>query len=389
MKSILKSVRVIKKMKYLVFTHSIENINIMRKKTYLLTTLCFLLLTLIANAQTPPNAFNYSAVANNTAGLPIASTTIGIQTTILKSSPTGVSQYSENHIVNTDNYGVFNLVIGAGAVQNGSMATIDWSNDNYFLKVAMDAAGGTNFTNMGTTQLVSVPYALYAKSTGSLIGGIIEADPIFSASMASGITNADTTSWNNKQNQLIAGSNITISGDTISALVSNTNCFTHYIGEEFGGGVIYHLSKDSLGVEHGLIIDKTNLTNVGSWSNVLTAIGVSAESKWDGLSNCNAIIAQAGHTNSAAALCLNSTNGGQSDWYLPSIHELILLTYNYYQVSVSLSQIPGATAIPTGSGYWSSTEVNGAALGFVFGYWDMIYPTNKQSTENVRAIRSF
>jgi hypothetical protein len=136
------------------------------KKITLLSTLCFLLLTLVVNAQTPPNAFNYSAVARNAAGQPIVTTTIGIQITILKTSPTGVSQYSENHFVNTDAYGLFNLVIGAGAVQSGSMATIDWSNDNYFLKVGMDATGGTNFLTMGTTQLLSVPYALYAKNSG-------------------------------------------------------------------------------------------------------------------------------------------------------------------------------------------------------------------------------
>jgi hypothetical protein len=130
-------------------------------------TLCFLLLTLGVNAQTPPNAFNYSAVARNAAGQPIASATIGIQITILKTSPTGASQYSENHFMNTDDFGLFNLVIGAGAVQSGSMATIDWSNDNYYLEVGMDATGGTNFLTMGTTQLLSVPYALQAtKSNG-------------------------------------------------------------------------------------------------------------------------------------------------------------------------------------------------------------------------------
>ncbi len=140
------------------------------KKIILLLTLSFSLLNLV-NAQTPPNAFNYSAVARNAAGQPIATTTIGIQITILKTSPTGASQYSENHFVNTDAFGLFNLIIGAGAVQSGSMATIDWSNDNFYLKVGMDAAGGTNFLTMGTTQLLSVPYALHAKTAESLIGG--------------------------------------------------------------------------------------------------------------------------------------------------------------------------------------------------------------------------
>ena len=141
------------------------------KKIQLLTTLYFLIFTLIVNAQIPPNAFNYSAVARNAAGQPIATTTIGIQITILKTSTTGASQYSENHFVNTDAFGLFNLVIGAGAVQSGSMATIDWSNDNYYLKVGMDASGGTNFLTMGTTQLLSVPYALHSKTAESLVGG--------------------------------------------------------------------------------------------------------------------------------------------------------------------------------------------------------------------------
>jgi hypothetical protein len=140
------------------------------KKLPILLFFCLAFLT-IAMAQTPPNAFNYSAVARNAAGQQIATTTIGIQITILKSSTTGTSQYSENHFVNTDAFGLFNLVIGAGAIQSGSMATIDWSSDNYYLKVGMDAAGGTNFLTMGTTQLLSVPYAMHSKTADSITGG--------------------------------------------------------------------------------------------------------------------------------------------------------------------------------------------------------------------------
>ena len=95
------------------------------KKVTSLFTACFLLLTLLVKAQTPPNAFNYSAVARDATGQPIATTTIGIQISILKTSPTGASQYSENHFVNTDAFGLFNLVIGVGAAQSGSMTTID------------------------------------------------------------------------------------------------------------------------------------------------------------------------------------------------------------------------------------------------------------------------
>jgi hypothetical protein len=314
-------------------------------KKYFNLFACIILLSTQLMAQTPPNAFNYSAVARNAAGQPIATTTIGIQVTILKTSPTGASQYSENHFVNTDAFGLFNLVIGAGAVQSGSMSAIDWSNDNYYLKVGMDAAGGTNFLTMGTTQLLSVPYALYAKSAGTVNGGG-------------------------------TGGN-----------------FTHYIGEEFGGGVIFHLWKDAQGVEHGLIVDKTDLSTSQVWSNIdQTLIGPSAQNNWDGLSNSNAIVGQAGHTNSAAALCLNSTNGGQSDWYLPSMDELSLLWYSRFNVNKSLSAIGGATVLSYGANYWSSMEVGSGNASYFFFYdanAGNYFSDYKYSTKYVRAVRAF
>ena len=70
------------------------------KNFTLLSTFCLLLFSLVAKAQIPPQAFNYSAVARNAAGQPIATTTIGVQISILKTSATGSVQYSENHFVN-------------------------------------------------------------------------------------------------------------------------------------------------------------------------------------------------------------------------------------------------------------------------------------------------
>ncbi len=219
------------------------------KKIILLLTLSFSLLN-FANAQTPPNAFNYSAVARNAAGQPIATTTIGIQVTILKTSPTGASQYSENHFVNTDAYGLFNLVIGAGAVQSGSMATIDWSNDNYYLKVGMDAAGSTNFLTMGTTQLLSVPYALYAKSAGTVAGG--------SGITITSVSSAGDTLYLSNGQTFVAGGNgggsgslvlPTITTNAITGITSNSATFGGAISNANGNqimerGIVYSTSPN-------------------------------------------------------------------------------------------------------------------------------------------------
>lgn len=225
------------------------------KKITLLLIFCFLLLTVV-KAQTPPDAFNYSAVARNAAGQPIATTTIGIQITILKSSPTGVSHYSENHFVNTDAFGLFNLVIGTGAVQSGSMATIDWSNDNYYLKVGMDVTGGTNFLTMGTTQLLSVPYALYAKSAGSIgSGGGITITSVSS--------DGDTLYLSNGQT-FVSGSNSgstanlvlpTITTNAVTGITSNSATF---------GGIISNATGNQI-MERGIVYStSSNPTTIGS-----------------------------------------------------------------------------------------------------------------------------
>ena len=142
-------------------------------------------------------------------------------------------------------------------------------------------------------------------------------------------------------------------------------------------------------MEHGLIVALANLS-FEVWSNInSTLIGASAQSSWDGLSNSNAIIGQASHTNSAAKLCLDLVSGSQSDLYLPSIDELILLAHSRFNVNKSLSAIGGATVLPNSAGYWSSTEVdniNAWRLNFSSGT-PVSY--SKGNISYVRAVRAF
>jgi hypothetical protein len=165
--------------------------------------------------------------------------------------------------------------------------------------------------------------------------------------------------------------------------------FNHFIGEQFGGGVIFNLWKDAQGNEHGLVVDIVDLGSSQLWSNVSSLeIGSSGQSDWDGFSNSNAITSQSGHITSAASLCSNSTNGGFSDWYLPALQELNTLWNNYVHVSRSLSSITGASQLIK-TNYWSSSELdnlNAWAIAFFNG---ISFSNSKTSSFAIRAVRKF
>ncbi len=178
--------------------------------------------------------------------------------------------------------------------------------------------------------------------------------------------------------------------DTTTNIPTNQMGFTHFIGERFGGGIVYHLWKDSLAVEHGLIVTITNQSNSQVWSNVdLNGIGWAAQYTGDGLSNSNAIISQNGHINSAAKICLDLVLEGQSDWYLPSYDEFDLLGQNRLNVNKKLASINGANVLLNETLYWTSTERDyKKAWSYSFGN-NFNGDTFKNDYQYVRAIRSF
>ncbi len=109
-----------------------------------------------------PMKFSYQAVARNSAGTPLSNSTIGIRVALLDGGPSGNAVYMETHTVISNPYGVFSLQVGGGNVELGTMATVAWGTGNIWLKIEMDPAGGNNYTSMGSTQLLSVPYAMYS-----------------------------------------------------------------------------------------------------------------------------------------------------------------------------------------------------------------------------------
>lgn len=136
------------------------------KKLLLLSVLFVSFLTV---AQVP-QGISYQAIALNGSGAPVASSNVRVKLSILNTSATGTVLYSETQVKTTNAQGLFNLIIGQGTVVSGVFASINWGTDSKFLKVEMDPTGGTTFAAVGTTQLLSVPYAMHASSVASIAG---------------------------------------------------------------------------------------------------------------------------------------------------------------------------------------------------------------------------
>lgn len=147
----------------------------------LFTILVAVLLTATVWAQSPEK-MSYQAVIRDASDNLITDTQIGMQISILQGSASGTAVYVETQVPTTNANGLVSLEIGAGTVESGDFATIDWANGPYFIKTETAVeAPLTTYTITGTSQLLSVPYALHAKTAETVTGGITETDPVYSA----------------------------------------------------------------------------------------------------------------------------------------------------------------------------------------------------------------
>ena len=197
----------------------------------LLTILLCLPLLIMAQA---PQGFTYQGVATDNNGFELQNQTISIQASILSSSATGTTVWQETHTTTTDTFGLFNVVIGEGTSTNsGSSATfqeIDWGAASHFMKVEIDVSGGSNYIHVGTSQMMSVPYALYAENVhnlnmDSILGAVYDS---INASFASGAMSVSTfgdTLTLNGQSIIVPGissQNYTPTFGTVTDIDGNT-----------------------------------------------------------------------------------------------------------------------------------------------------------------------
>ena len=159
--------------------------------TTFITVFCFA--TLFAQA---PEKMSYQAVIRDSNDDLVKNQTVGMQISILQGSASGTAVYVETQTPTTNANGLVSLEIGTGTTTD-DFSAISWIDGPYFIKTETDPTGGASYTITGTSQLLSVPYALHAKTAESITGTIIESDPVYTGSQAANITATDITNISN------------------------------------------------------------------------------------------------------------------------------------------------------------------------------------------------
>ncbi len=199
------------------------------KKIVILCAALFMAIGVFAQA---PEKMSYQAVVRNSSDALVSNQQVGMQISILQGSPTGTAVYVETQTPTTNANGLVSVEFGNGTVVSGTFASIDWANGSYFIKTETDPTGGTNYTITGTSQMMSVPYALHAKTAETVTGTITETDPVFSA------WNKDYNDLTNKPNFQDSINTYGFDGDynsltnqpTIPTVPTNVSAFTNDAG---------------------------------------------------------------------------------------------------------------------------------------------------------------
>jgi hypothetical protein len=176
-------------------------------------------LTIFAQA---PQGFNYQATVRNSSGALLLNQIVLVKFNILQNSTTGTTVYSETQTANSDDLGHISLVVGQGTATTGTFSSINWGNGTYYLGIELNTGAG--YVAMGTTQLFSVPYALYAQSSGNgltipsgtNVGDVLTWNGTSWVSSSTVLPNVTTTAITTiTATSAISGGNVTSQGGSI------------------------------------------------------------------------------------------------------------------------------------------------------------------------------
>ena len=177
-----------------------------------------------------PNGFNYQASVRDANGALVTEQSVSFKFHIVQGTQTAAPTYTETHATNTDDLGQVSVVIGQGNATSGTFSSIDWSLGSYFLKIEVELSAGSGYVDLGTTQFMSVPYALYAQNAGG--------------SLPQGTNNGDTLKWNASSNSWEVSSS-SLSPIVISTISNNPYLTYDYIQNYILlNGIGYNIQSD-------------------------------------------------------------------------------------------------------------------------------------------------
>jgi len=351
----------------------------------LFTILSFIALVTSVGAQSPQK-MSYQAVIRNNSNALVSSAVVGMQISILQGSASGTVVYTETQTPTTNVDGLVSIKFGG----NAGFSIIDWSAGPYFIKTETDPAGGTNYNIVGTSELLSVPYALFSANGTPGPQGLQGPQGIqgVTGTFQNGTMRGEMLYWNGflwmsipigTQSQTLTVCN------GLPVWTTNGICPTFSIGDSYGGGIIAYILQSGdpgyiAGEQHGLIAAASDQSVAAIWGCYGitingadgTAIGTGNQNTLDIINGCSA-------PDIAAQICYTLVLNGYSDWYLPSKDELNMLYVNHLAIGGFANM-----------SYWSSTEGSNNQWGLGQNFSDgSFYNFGKADTRYVRAIRTF
>lgn len=239
-----------------------------------------LLMANIVIAQVPQQ-FNYQGVARDNSGVELANQAISLRISLHSGSPIGTAIYQETQSSITNQFGLFNLQIGSGTVVSGTFNTIPWGSNTYYVQVEMDATGGTNYTDMGTSQLLSVPYALYAETSSTSLAGPAGPEGPTGPQGLPGIGGCDP---NHKDSLIVIFNNPTAygfyqdangDGHWLNQTLNNTNHLSVSTKNSviiYDNATAYAFYRDNSGVGHWVTQDIGNTNHIAASTDKIAVI---------------------------------------------------------------------------------------------------------------------
>ena len=379
-----------------------------------------------------PEKLSYQSVIRRTNNDLVVNQNVRVKISILKGTIAGTAVYVEEHSTSTNSNGLVSLSIGGGNNISGSFSAINWENGPYFVKMEADPTGGTNYTVSGTSQLLSVPYALYAKTSGSSTPGPQGIQGVQGVAGINGTNGTNGTNGVDGKNTLVkttteaAGANCATGGVKLEYGIdannngvldlseknasltkyvcngatgptgvpgSSNGAFTHWIGKEYGGGIVFCVYRDQSGIEHGLVVAKQDAGFSDNWG--VNSYVADANSLYDGFANTQAIINAGATPGSAAEMSYNYESEGYNDWYLPSQGEIQMLFSHEFEVNRALylsGGVPLNTDQSTYQKYHTSTQQNSSRAyeyDIYYGNAHISMPKSSSYQSHVRPIRSY